>query len=111
MEAAEYMSASGEHGCPLAGIAQTRIVAPASGTPRELKTMSSLREPWACAGETTPGHTCSASVSSAQKHPIAIFDRIIRLPFLMPVNSLRVDQASVRAGLLLNDRRHDYNER
>src|SRR5882757_5962296 len=77
MEAAEYMSASGEHGCPLAGIAQTRIVAPASGMPRELKTISSLREPCACAGETTPGHTCSASVMSAHKNPIAIFDRII----------------------------------
>src|SRR5581483_4559701 len=30
-----------------AGIAQTRMVAPASGTPRELNTMSSLRVPCA----------------------------------------------------------------
>src|SRR6266478_113059 len=71
------MSARGEHGWPDAGMAQTRIVAPASGMPRVLKTMSSLREPCACAGATMPGHTCSASVRSAHKDPIAIFDRII----------------------------------
>src|SRR5216684_7098370 len=79
------MSASGVHGWPLAGIVQTRTVAPASGMPRELKTMSSLREPCACAGATAPGHTCSASAASAQRNSVflarlkrdAIFDRII----------------------------------
>src|SRR5260370_5451376 len=73
------MSASGVHGWPLAGIAQTRTVAPAKGTPRELKTMSSLREPCARAGPIAPGTTCSASASIAQRNPIAIFDRIIIL--------------------------------
>ena len=76
-------------------MAQTRIVAPASGMPRELKTMSSLREPWALAGTTIPGHTCSASVSNAHRNVIvlarlkpacaggrdAIFDRIIAISF------------------------------
>src|SRR6266851_7315502 len=83
------MSARGEHGWPDAGMAQTRIVAPASGMPRVLKTMSSLREPCACAGATMPGHTCSASVSNAHRNVIvlarlkrdAIFDRIIYVPF------------------------------
>src|SRR6266704_2562044 len=56
---------------------QTRTVAPASGIPRELNTMSSLREPCACAGRTVPGHTCSASASNAQRNPVAVFDRII----------------------------------
>src|SRR5882724_6465520 len=70
---------------------QTRTVAPASGTPRELKTISSLRVPCAGAGPTAPGNTCSANASSAQRKPIAfarlqpdwagrrvaIFDRII----------------------------------
>src|SRR5712664_84377 len=73
------MSASGVQGWPLAGMAQTRIVAPASGMPRELKTMSSLREPCACAGATMPGHTCSASATNAHKKPIATFDRIITI--------------------------------
>src|SRR6266478_4576888 len=66
-------------------MAQTRIVAPASGMPRVLKTMSSLREPCACAGATIPGHTCSASAANAQRNVVvlarlkrdAIFDRII----------------------------------
>src|SRR5258708_31202541 len=66
-------------------MAHTRIVAPASGMPRVLKTMSSLREHCACAGATTAGHTCSASVTSAHRNRIvlarlkrgAIFDRII----------------------------------
>src|SRR2546427_11635566 len=58
-------------------MAQTRTAAPASGTPRELKTMSSLRVPCACTGPTAPGTTCSASASNAQRNPIAIFDRII----------------------------------
>src|SRR5216683_4514390 len=85
------MSARGEHGWPDAGMAQTRIVAPASGMPRVLKTMSSLREPCALAGEMTPGHTCSASAANAHRSVIvlarvrpacagrrdAIFDRII----------------------------------
>src|SRR5271163_1086070 len=71
------MLASGEQGCPVAGWAQTRTVAPASGTPRELKTMSSLRVPCACTGATAPGTRCSASISHAQKIPIAFFDRII----------------------------------
>src|SRR5260370_7474581 len=82
------MSASGVQGWPLAGIAQTRTVAPASGIPRELKTMSSLREPCACAGPIAPGHTCNASAASAQRNDIvlarlkrdAIFDRIMQLP-------------------------------
>src|SRR5712691_6566310 len=94
------ISASGVHGWPEAGMAQTRMVAPASGMPRELKTMSSLREPCACAGETAPGHTCSASVSNAHRNVIdlarlkpacagrrdAIFDRIIA--FLLARRSL-----------------------
>src|SRR5260370_37521633 len=79
------MSASGVHGWPLAGMAQTRTVAPASGMPRELKTMSSLREPCARAGPIAPGTTCSTSASIAQRNVIvlarlkrdAIFDRII----------------------------------
>jgi hypothetical protein len=72
-------------------MAQTRTVAPASGMPRELKTMSSLRVPCACVGATAPGQTCRASATSAQKNVIvvarlkpdwagrcdAIFDRII----------------------------------
>src|SRR5260370_33861501 len=79
------MSASGVHGWPLAGMAQTRTAAPASGMPRELKTMSSLRVPCALAGPIAPGTTCSASASIAQRNVIvlarlkraAIFDRII----------------------------------
>src|SRR5947209_5595814 len=83
------MSASGVQGWPVAGIRQTRTVAPASGTPRELKTMSSLREPCACAGATAHGQMCSASARMAQKNGIvlapalagdAIFDRIMRAP-------------------------------
>jgi hypothetical protein len=81
------MSASGVQGWPDAGMAQTRTVAPASGMPRELKTMSSLREPCACVGLTAPGTTCSASASNVQKNVIvvarekrdAIFDRIIAI--------------------------------
>src|SRR5580704_1261150 len=71
------MSASGVHGWPLAGIAQTRTVAPASGTPRVLNTMSSLRDPCPCAGFTTPGHKCSAIATIVHKIPIRIFDRIM----------------------------------
>ena len=76
-------------------MAQTRTVAPASGMPRELKTMSSLREPCACAVPTPPGTTRSASASSAQRNPIvvarlkrdAIFDRIITILPLIRANS------------------------
>src|SRR5260370_13439612 len=79
------MSVGGVQGWPLAGMAQTRTVAPASGMPRELKTMSSLRVPCARAGRTAPGTTCSANASIAQRNVIvlarlkrdAIFDRII----------------------------------
>src|ERR1700744_4838614 len=63
-------------------MAHTRTLAPANGTPRELKTMSSLRVPCACVGATAPGHTCSASISHAQKIPIAFFDRIIAVLFV-----------------------------
>src|SRR5277367_5938973 len=76
----------------MAGMAQTRTVAPASGIPRELKTMSSLRVPCARVGTTAPGQMCSASATNAQKNVIlmarhkpdwagrygAIFDRIMR---------------------------------
>src|SRR5206468_10076861 len=63
----------------------TRTLAPAKGTPRELKTMSSLRVPCACSEPTGPGTTWSTSASSAQRNVIAsarakrdaIFDRII----------------------------------
>ena len=62
-------------------------VAPASGIPRELKTISSLRVPCARVGTTAPGQMCSASATNAQKNVIvvarlkrdAIFDRIIEL--------------------------------
>src|SRR5258708_6007277 len=47
-------------------MAQMRMVAPASGIPPRLKTMSSLRDPCACAGGAAPGHTFSASVRNAQ---------------------------------------------
>src|SRR5271154_2583304 len=86
------MFASGVQGWPVAGWAQMRTVAPARGTPRELKTISSLRVPCACTGASAPGTRCSASVSHAQKIAIvvargkraAILDRIIGLfdPFL-----------------------------
>src|SRR5438309_11648536 len=62
-------------------MAQMRIVAPARGMPRELKTISSLRDPCACAGVIRPDHACSAITRSAHKNPTAIFDRIIRFPF------------------------------
>src|SRR6266571_4676940 len=58
-------------------MAQTRTVAPASGVPRELKTMSSLREPCACAGTIPQGHTCSASASNAQRNPVEVLDRVV----------------------------------
>src|SRR5271155_750375 len=83
------MFASGVQGCPVAGCAQTRTLAPARGMPRVLNTMSSLRVPCACTGATAPGTRCSASISHAQKIPIvvarvkraAILDRIITIPF------------------------------
>src|SRR5262249_139513 len=88
-------------------MAQTRTVAPASGMPRELKTMSSLREPCACAGATAPGNTCSANASNAQRNPIAILHRIIerllseknwsRYPFLLEAPVL-VSQRPMRPG-------------
>src|SRR5579859_6390970 len=53
-------------------MAQTRTVAPASGVPRELKTMSSLRVPCACTGRIAPGTTYRASASNAQKNVIVI---------------------------------------
>src|SRR6266436_3229109 len=70
------MSASGAHGWPLAGIAQTRTVAPANGTPRELKTISSLRVPCPFATGTI-GHAWNISVSATQRNPITLFDRIM----------------------------------
>src|SRR5467141_1786484 len=57
-------------------MAQTRTVAPASGMPRELKTMSSLREPCPFATGTI-GHAWNSNASATQRNPIAIFDRII----------------------------------
>src|SRR5437667_5188290 len=104
------MSASGAQGCPLAGIAQTRTVAPASGIPRELKTMSSLREPCACAGPTAPGTTCKASARNAQRNVIvlahaaacdAIFDRIIAAFFGTSVN---LNSLLRRARMIICDR-------
>src|SRR5271154_7108988 len=71
------MLASGEQGCPVAGWAQTRTVAPASGMPRELKTMSSLRVPCACAGATAQGQACNPVASPAQKANLVILDRVI----------------------------------
>src|SRR5260370_37896168 len=69
-------------------MAQTRTVAQARRMPRELMTMSSLREPCACAGAIARGNTCSASAASAQRNSVflarlkrdAIFDRIMQLP-------------------------------
>src|SRR5437667_9802957 len=97
-------------------MAQTRTVAPASGMPRELKTMSSLREPCACAGPTTPGTTCSASASSAQRNSIvvarlkrdAIFDRIIAVPvpFIELGSTLLISEFRARLCSLTRHRRH-----
>src|SRR5947209_7021326 len=77
-------------------MAQTRTVAPASGIPRELKTMSSLRDPCACAGETMPGAKCSASVSSVHRKAILLahskcdanFDRIMSFISFLPAGEL-----------------------
>src|SRR5208282_561963 len=43
------MLASGEQGVPVAPEVHTVTVAPATGWPKRFRTMSSLREPWACA--------------------------------------------------------------
>src|SRR2546426_11916452 len=68
------MSASGVQGWPVAGIAQTRTVAPASGVPRELKTMSSLREPCARAssGASATNTSNPPSASAMRANPLSI---------------------------------------
>src|SRR5690242_2775770 len=88
-------------------MAQTRTVAPASGMPRELKTISSLREPWAWAGGTTPGAICSTNTRSAQRNVIvltrstrdAVFDRIISLPLQSDLWYRRRDYKELCSGL------------
>ena len=74
------------------------MISSPAGATRELKTMSSLRVPCACAGVTIPGDTCSARVSSAHRNVIllahamacdAILHRIIALPFVSRMNSYR----------------------
>lgn len=53
---------------------QTRMEAPASGTPRELNTMWSLRELWPRLGSTTP-YQVQQQRKSCQEKAIFSFDR------------------------------------
>src|SRR5215469_9108515 len=79
------------HGCPVAGTVHTRMAASASATPRQLDTMSSLRELCPRLGSTTPGTRCSNNATSVQRKVILVtrakrivnFDRIICLIFLV----------------------------